>query len=475
MNSVRWKIILLCIAVILIPLALMNQYAVRVFDKFCSRELERNMKDSAFFIGEEYRLSFTGPESAGDARRGQFASLIRDYGRQTESRIQLLSAAGIAMFDSETNRPAVAEDFSSRREVKLAMNGSYGARFSLTDDRQLMFYFIAKPVLQDGKICAVAYVSRHTNNIVRAIKEMMETQRFVTASALAVGILLATILATSITSRLRKLTAATAAFARGDGPLAVKDGGRDEVAELAQSIERMAAEIQKTNHYNREFISNVTHELRMPITAIKGAAELLEDGAFENPAARGKFLGNIIAGADRLERMVAELNELTKLDSEVAHAPKEKVEFGKCVKEIVERFEPALDSECAKITVEISDKPVFVRIIPHRIEQVIDNLLDNAIRYTPASGTIEVKVEPGPDNTVRTSVRDSGCGIDPANVGKIFDRFFTTEPKDKPKEYGRGLGLAIAKSIVENHGGTISVESKLGEGATFSFSLPAAG
>ena len=101
------------------------------------------------------------------------------------------------------------------------------------------------------------------------------------------------------------------------------------------------------------------------------------------------------------------------------------------------------------------------------------NLLDNAARYTPASGCIEVRVEAGPDDTVVTSVRDTGCGIAPSNLGKVFDRFFTTEPKDKPKDYGSGLGLAIAKSIVENHQGRIWVESTPGQGTTFFFSLPA--
>jgi signal transduction histidine kinase len=215
------------------------------------------------------------------------------------------------------------------------------------------------------------------------------------------------------------------------------------------------------------------HELKMPITAIKGAAELLEQGAFAKEEARVKFLGNIRFEADRLARLVWELNELTKLDAEIPRAQKEKVDYGQWVREAVERYLPTLEAVHAEIRVDLPENPLWVRIVPGRIEQVIGNLLDNAVRYTPVAGRIEIQVTAGPDNTVVTTVRDTGCGIAAANLGKVFDRFFTTEPKDKPKDYGSGLGLAIAKSIVESHQGTIRVESLAGQGAAFFFTLPA--
>jgi two-component system phosphate regulon sensor histidine kinase PhoR len=212
----------------------------------------------------------------------------------------------------------------------------------------------------------------------------------------------------------------------------------------------------------------------MPITAIKGAAELLEHGAYGREDARVKFLGNIRFEADRLARLVWELNELTKLDAEIPHAQKERVDYGACVREIVDRLTSTLDAGHAAIRVTVPDKPVFARVIPGRIEQVVGNLIDNAVRYTPADGRIDVRVAPGPDQTVLTTVQDTGCGIAPSNLAKVFDRFFTTEPKDKPKDYGSGLGLAIAKSIVEAHQGRIRVESVPGQGAAFTFSLPQA-
>ena len=142
------------------------------------------------------------------------------------------------------------------------------------------------------------------------------------------------------------------------------------------------------------------------------------------------------------------------------------------VREIVERFKTSLDAPHAEIALSLPVEEFQVFANVGRLEQVLCNLLENAVRYTPVSGSVSVAVKAGPDRTVVTSVSDTGCGIQPSNIEKIFDKFFTTEPKDKPKDYGSGLGLAIARTIVENHQGRIRVESSPGKGATFFFSLP---
>ena len=471
MKSIRWKIIVLCVVVMLVPILCLNWYTFRTYDRVTSHELEERMIDSAFIVGEQYKGMLDAAGVLDEPGQGRLTEAVRVYEGRIRARIQVLSTNGTVLVDSSTNALPQA-DLSEVPEVQSALRGKYHARFAMTDDRAYLFYYVALPVLRDGRVCGVTYLSRHTGNVTKTGNRLRQFQRVTTALAILAGVLLATILAYSITGRLRKLTRAATAFARGDGPLDVRVRGRDEIAELARALSHMATELQRTNRYNREFISTIMHELKMPITAIQGAAELLEQGAFAKEDARAKFLGNIRFETERLARMVWELGELTKLDTEVPHAPKEKVDFGQCVQEIVERFETSVDSPHAAIRVTLPPKPVFARIVAGRIEQVIGNLLDNAVRYTPAGGSIEVTVEAGTDKTVVTSVRDTGCGIAPSNLGKVFDRFFTTEPKDRPKDYGSGLGLAIAKSIVENHQGTIEVESAPGHGATFRFRLP---
>lgn len=473
MRSIRWKILLLCAAAMLGPVLLLNHYSIRAFDRFASRDMEDHMIDSAFIVGELYRDALDAGGNLLAERAAHLTDTVCAFGRETESRIQVLSPRGEVLIDTETNALPQA-DLLTQPEVTAALAGKYRARFELTKDHLLMFYHVAYPVKREAELKGVVLITRHTNRIMRVILGMTRFQRVTTAAAIVLGLTLAAFLAHSITARLRALTSAATAFAAGEGPLNVRIRGRDEVARLGDAVTRMAEEIRRTNAYNRDFVSTVLHELKMPITAIKGAAELLQHGAVNDEAVRDKFLGNIGFEADRLARLVGELNELTKLDAQISHAPKQKVDYGKAVKEIVERFEAGLDAGHAPIRVALPDKALFARILPGRMEQVLDNLLENAARYTPASGEISVTVEPRPDGTVVTVVRDTGCGIAPSNLPKVFDRFFTTEPKDKPLGYGSGLGLAIAKSIVENHQGKIWVESTPGAGAAFLFSLPSA-
>jgi signal transduction histidine kinase len=300
---------------------------------------------------------------------------------------------------------------------------------------------------------------------------MIHDHRLAMIVALVCAILISTILAQTMTYRLRKLTRAAMQYARGNAPMDVEIKGRDEIGDLARSIHYMAEEIEQRNLYNRDFMSTAAHELKTPVTAIKGAAEVLEQGAAEKEDTRKKFLSNIRFEADRLNRMVSELSELTRLDAEMIRGQKEKMDYCQCIKEILERLMPTFDREHAAFTMSVPDENIPVLIVPGRIEQVIANLLENAFRYTPVSGTVELSVTRQDDNTVLTSIRDSGTGIPTGDEEKIFKRFYTTEPKDEPKDYGSGLGLAIAKSIIENHQGGIRAESEQGKGAVFSFTL----
>ena len=218
------------------------------------------------------------------------------------------------------------------------------------------------------------------------------------------------------------------------------------------------------------------HELKTPLTAIKGAVEILEQGAGEKADARRKFLGNIRHQTARMIRLVGELRELTRLDTELLRGQKTRVDYAEFVETALERLEPTFDTVHAPCRLDVPEREetIDAMIVPGRIEQVISNILDNAFRYTEPSGEVTVTVRRGEDGTVVTAVRDTGCGITATNIDRVFDRFFTTEPKGQRREYGSGLGLAIARRIVENHGGTIRVESAPGRGACFFFSLPAA-
>ena len=473
MRSIRLKLVLASFLVVAVPAYLLNRYAIRAFDRFTSKALEEEMIGHAFMVGEQYKAMVLGLGDGGvRGLEQEFSALLRTYGPQVQSRLMLVSPDGGVLFDSQEGN-AVGQDVSARREIAKAMSGRYGANWELVADQSLVFYYSALPIKHDGRLVGIAYVTRHTSQITKAIGKMVRNQRLAMLLAVLFAALVSAVMAQTMTRRLRRLSRAATDYARGDAPFAVSVGGRDEIGELGRSVADMASEIERRNEYNRDFVSAVMHELKTPVTAIKGAAEVLQEGAADDPDARAKFLSNIRYEADRLTRIVGELTELTKLDVETLRGQKHEVDYVECVREIVDRLLPTFEGEHADFDLSLPDGKIPVHIVPGRIDQVIANLVDNALRYTPVSGRVELRVVRD-GGEVLTSVQDTGPGIPIASQEKVFDKFYTTERRDVPRDFGSGLGLAIAKSIVENHQGRIRVESTPGQGARFTFSLPVA-
>lgn len=468
MRSIRWKIILVSTVLVYLPVLFLGRYAVISFDKFTSKALEEEMISQAVMLGEQYRAMVL---EAGDT--DGFSALIGRYYERIQSRLQILSGKGIVIFDSDPDT-MVGSDFSDRKEVVNAINGGkYEAAWKLIPAYNRVYYFVPVPIIQNDHVEAVAYVTHHTSQITKAIKRIKTDHKKAMVIALFVSVLLSALIAQTMTHRLRRLTAAAFQYARDGQPLKIDTTGRDEIAELGQTMQYMADEINKRNDYNRDFISTLMHELKTPVTAIKGSVEVLQQGAVDRKESRDKFLSNISYEADRMIGMVGELNELIRIDTDMLTDCMERVEYGTCMRGILDRLVPTFEEKRAELSTVIPAETIMVSIVPGRIEQVTANILDNAFRYTPAAGFVELKIQVGEDGKqVLTSIRDTGSGITPIVIGRVFDRFFTTERRNVPRDYGNGLGLAIAKRIIENHKGRIWVDSQPGSGSTFTWSLP---
>ena len=462
--SIRWKIVLVCMLVTLLPVVFLNQYAVRVFDEFTRKMFEDTMVDYALIIGKEYRLMASGAEM-----RESFARRLQEYEREFESRLQIADSNGIIICDSHP-QPEIGADYSERSEMKKALLGLYGARSALTPDHKRMYYYVALPVRgEKEKVIAVAYVTAHTQGITKAIIRIRHDYRITLYVSLLAAAAAAVLLAITMTRRLRALTESVKSFAHGDSPMTLNQSGRDEIGELGHAFGQLAEEISKINEQNSALVSVTTHELKAPLTAIKSSVQLLQEGdAATAPETRRKFLKNIGVSTERLLAMVDELSMLSKLNSEELRGKKEKVPYGSFVKDTVRRLYPA---PSVKIEIELPEKDQVAAIIPERIEQVLANLLDNAQRHTPRDGTITVSVEFGEKEST-TRVQDTGEGIESSDLPNVFQQFYTTVPKNSLTGYGSGLGLAIAQAIVQNHGGSIRAESELDKGSTFIFTLP---
>jgi signal transduction histidine kinase len=473
MHSIRWKLLLVSLLIVFIPISFLSHYFISSFDKFTRTVQEENMANQAVALGELYKgICLASGSNDYQRCKEQFSSVMVNSGNSFNSDLMLISPEGTVLFASDNVIKKIGQNLSDKKEVAKAMLGKYGARWNVDKTHSYVFYYIAVPIKDTaGNVIGIAHVTKHTGQITKAIMKIGSTQQKSMIIALLSACLAAIILAYTLTSRLRRLTRASVDYAKGGQLLdnfVVK--GKDEVALLGKAVKDMAAEIDKRNHYNREFVSTIMHEVKTPLTAIKGAAEVLSGTAGEKPELRDKFLSNIMIESERLTRMTGELMDLTRIDTEILRVEKTQVDYCDFVRKVLDRLGPTFNSD-STLTVDIPSNKLFVSIIEDRIEQVIANLLDNAMRYSPENGIVSVKVSEY-EGCVILTVKDSGPGIPPVNMNRVFNRFFTTEHKGYSQEYGSGIGLAIAKSIVENHHGEIWVESEIGKGTIFGFSLP---
>ena len=230
-------------------------------------------------------------------------------------------------------------------------------------------------------------------------------------------------------------------------------------------------DIRRLDTTRREFVSNASHELRTPLAGIRASAETLQRGAIDDPEGRTQFLDMIREDVDRMDQLIAEMLELSRLESGESPMEFKNVEPELLVNTAIKQFSSvAVDSEIELKTNFSADFPQ-VYVDTKKIDHVFTNLISNALKWTATGGTVTVK---GwiVDETVWFSIADTGLGIEPEHMPHIFERFFKTDAaRSQP---GTGLGLSIARHIVEAHGGVISARSTVGEGSEFAFTVPAA-
>jgi signal transduction histidine kinase len=257
-------------------------------------------------------------------------------------------------------------------------------------------------------------------------------------------------------------------IALGDYSQRVPVEGPIEVKELAAGFNHMASEVEQSQIRLRQFVADVSHELKSPLTSIQGFAQALLDGTADDEETRFKAASIINGEARRLKRQVDELLELSRMQSGQAPIAMTPLDFNDVITRSVEIYAVQAREKSVELRMHVEPR-LSVTGDADRLEQVFNNLLDNAIKNAPCSSAINITSAVS-GNCVRVSVSDSGPGISESNLPHVFERFYQVPGV----RTGVGLGLTIAKEIVLAHGGTIEVQSRQGEGACFTVSLPVA-
>ena len=287
----------------------------------------------------------------------------------------------------------------------------------------------------------------------------------------------------ALTRRLKRLTGAVEHFQQGKGgtlqPVRYEGGGRDEIDRLGHAFKDMSERIKdqvealkETDRLRRELVTNVSHDLRTPLASMQGYIEtVLIKGDSLEPDERQEYLEIAHKHGQQLGRLVEELFELAKLDAKNVKPRLESFSLAELAQDIVQKFELAASEKSISLSASLSPDAPFVVADICLIERVLENLIENALRHTPAGGHVALKLTAGEGN-IKVSVEDTGTGIPAHHIPYIFDRFYRGDQVEANKTSHTGLGLAIVKRILELHRSTIRVESQVDEGTEFSFELP---
>jgi signal transduction histidine kinase len=411
-----------------------------------------------------------GDTSLGDLDLAYLANASLQLSSQLDTRIRILDSQGVVLVDSRQGEQSA--DLRADLLVSQALQGRYSSRVDRSDWGQETAMHLALPVLVDDQLVGVVYLSQPLRDVTAVLHDLRTRWLLSTAIALVLSGAVGWLLSRAIASPLRRLTAAAGAVAGGQLDQQVPVRSRDELGRLSQTFNQMTARLRAARQMQVDFVADVSHELRTPLTAIKGLVETLRDGAVDDPQVRDRFLRTVEGETDRLIRLVNDLLVLSRADSEALNLQRHPVDLPQLVRATLSRLEPQAEARGVVCRVKTSPDTPLVWADPDRIEQVLVNLLDNAIKYSRPGGTVMVIVAGDQGQPVRVQVQDEGVGIPAEDLGRVGHRFYRADKARSRTEGGSGLGLAIAQALVQAHGGQLWLESQEGQGTLVTFTLP---
>lgn len=356
-------------------------------------------------------------------------------------------------------------------EIKAALadakNGTVITKASNNDAEGIILATYAE---KDGEILAYIFIFGYTEPIGTTLN-ILNALSFICSNVVLVGACIVSIMISShIANPLVKISKNADKLITGDFNMAIRKNEYDEIATLTKNLNAASEEINKTESLRRDLMANVSHDLRTPLTMIKAYAEMIRDLSGNNPEKREKHLQVIIDETDRLTLLVSDILNLSKLDSGVMSIDLSVFDFSEHLKGIVSRFSLLDDAKDYQVKHEVEDG-IFIKADQQKIEQVVYNLVNNAINYIGEDKLVSVRLFRKSSSSARFEVADRGLGIPSEQLPYIWDRYYKIDRSENYKRTikGTGLGLSIVKGILNSHGFLFGCDSVLGQGSVFWF------
>lgn len=410
---------------------------------------------------------------------------VPEIAKNTNARVTVIARDGRVLAESEKD-PAKMENHSARPEVIAALQGKNGWSERESTSLNESFLYVAVPT--STGVLRLSMPTTYVNQEISTIRR--EVLVAVTLSFLPAA-LIAGLFARYFSEKLAAIIAYAGQLAKGNFQARLPNPGKDELGvlsrqlnETGEKLERMFEELQKEHtelekleRIRKDFVINVSHELRTPLASIQGYTETLLEGAIHEPEHNIRFLTIIRQNAERLARLTSDLLSLSRIELKTQKFQFAAYYVNHLLREDVDTVRPMAEKKKITITLEPAPEEEEVFCDAEAVHQILSNLLDNALKYTPEGGRIFVgaeKVEgeaPGREQ-VKLYVRDTGIGIPEDDLPRLFERFYRVDKARSRELGGTGLGLAIVKHLVRAQGGEIGVTSEFHKGSTFSFTLP---
>lgn len=465
------KLILGVLCVLIVALAAVDVLASRIAETSFRETLERELTQK----GRVLAMSYAPAPGVDTSKRAQ--ALAAAAG----ARVTLIDRTGLVLADSEADA-AQMENHRARPEVASALGGTTGSASRRSATTRSDFLYVAVPHPQGALRLAVPLVDVQAQ--VDSIRRRMLVS---TALAFLPAILIAALFARYVSSKLGAIIEYAGKLAKGEFHARLIKPGTDELGILGtklndtgEKLEHMMGELQrehneleKVERIRKDFVINVSHELRTPLASIQGYTETLLDGAIHDEQHNVRFLNIIRQNAERLTNLASDLLTLGRIELGSQKFQFATYYINNLLHDCVDAMRPLAQKKGIELHIIEAAPDAEVFCDWKAVHQALSNLLENAIKYTPDKGRITISTQPGDrPGYIRFSVSDTGIGIPRDELPRLFERFYRVDKARSRELGGTGLGLAIVKHLARSHGGEVAVESEVGKGSTFSFTLP---
>ncbi len=329
---------------------------------------------------------------------------------------------------------------------------------------------VAQPALdEDGNICAYIFVHRELSEMEASLMAMYRQILLTAGISALLGIILTYLFTRSMLRPLSVVTTGAKQLARGKFDIYLEVKSKDELGQLADTFNSVAKDLKKHEQTRENLIANVSHELRSPLTSIQGLLQAVLDGTIA-PEDRDYYLDVVLGESKRLNLLISDLLDLAKLESGQFPMQIERVDINELIRRALVTFESKIEAKNLSVHLDLSEGQEFVMCDIARISQVMQNLLENAIKFANEGGLLRVYTSTT-QSSVLVNVNNSGETIAKEDIPYVFDRFFKTDKSHSRQKEGTGIGLSLVKNILKGHGQKIWVQSDSIQGTTFTFTL----